>query len=127
MSTNWEAVLKGDLDELHRAVYERTADQRDDPSSREQEYADVIMALCQRCRSAEAAASGLADALREVGRRASLPVTPKVNGLPETEETAASAIAECVRLALAHVAQPVAGALRSWDEARAKGERGSTP
>jgi hypothetical protein len=61
--TNWEAVRTGSLDELGAAVMERVSDQRDDPSSHEQEYADACLALIERCKAAEAKLAGAVDAL----------------------------------------------------------------
>lgn len=61
--TKWEEVETGSLDELGVAIYDRMADQRDDPSSREQEMADVAMALVGRCKLAEAEVVRLTKAL----------------------------------------------------------------
>ena len=51
--TNWDAVKTGSLDALMAAIMERMSDQRDDPSSREQEYADTSLSLIERCKAAE--------------------------------------------------------------------------
>ena len=53
--TNWDAVKTGSLDALMAAIMERMSDQRDDPSSREQEYADTSLSLIERCKAAERA------------------------------------------------------------------------
>lgn len=46
------------------------------------------------------------EALREVVRRASLPITPKIGGLPATEEECAAALARCARLTVDYVVEP---------------------
>jgi hypothetical protein len=51
------------------------------------------------------------EALREVARRAGLPITPNVTGMPATAEDVRDAIAECARLVVQHVTEPARRAL----------------
>jgi hypothetical protein len=50
---------------------------------------------------------GLRERVAEVVRRAGLPVTPSVTGLPATEKECAAAMAKCVRLVVDHVMEPL--------------------
>ena len=64
MSTNWDAVKTGNLDELGAAIMERMSGQLDDPSSHEQEYADACLAIIERCKAAESSLAEAVGALR---------------------------------------------------------------
>jgi hypothetical protein len=55
---------------------------------------------------ARARAEKAEAALREVVRRAGLPITPNVSGMPDTAEVLVAAIAKCARLVAEHVAEP---------------------
>lgn len=59
-------------------------------------------------KAAEASLRLLKDRVAEVERRAALPITPRVTGAPSSPAETAAAIAECVRLTLAHVVEPLA-------------------
>jgi hypothetical protein len=66
----------------------------------------IIAAANRREALALARAEKAEAALREVVRRAGLPITPNVSGMPDTAEVLVAAIAKCARLVAEHVAEP---------------------
>lgn len=98
-------------DELYAAAVEERDQARDWNRLLGAQYLNDCAERAKTLIAAEASLSAMRDALGETVRRASLPITPAVNGMPDSPETLAAAIAKCCRLAIDHVVEPARRAL----------------
>ena len=95
----------------HRRIKRKEAESERD-AARAGYYAlqDDFARQVQEADAARAEVAGVVEAIREVQRRAALPITPTVTGTPDSPETLAAAIARCARLVVDHVVEPLASA-----------------